>query len=226
MTAKPKLVAPYRTSERERLGVAIAGAQRAVENNRKAIERAEQMVAQASARFERAQAKVEEAKTIDAERMAKAARMGAAPAASIMRDARQAEQTAEDEFVATRAAVDALREKQKQLDADHAATERAVQQAVAGVVKSETDVRALVNDAERLTVELVRKRCLLRELFRDGLVSDEVTASALAVLRADLPREFGAVEYVRWSEHPAALAWREMQARLAADADAVLDEFY
>jgi hypothetical protein len=208
------------------LKAAIAGAakaERAIEHNRRAVERAREIAAQAAERFEQAQADVAKAKEQDATGMARAARTGAAPAASLMRDARMAEQTAEDELMAARAAIEKLEQRQPDLAREHQAAIRAVTAAVNAVIRSKTDIKHLVEGLERVTTELIERRLILRALVSDHLMGEEEEKAALALLRQELPGAPDAVQFQDWRQHPAAQRWETMRSALRADADAVIE---
>jgi hypothetical protein len=202
---------------------AAAKAERAIENNSKAIERAKELAGKAAGSFEQAQADVAKAKDMDAASMAKAARTGAPPAASMMRDARLAEQAAEDELMAARAGVQKLEQRQPDVEREHQAAQRNVAVAVDAVIRREMDVKRLLEEAERVTAELIERRLTLRALISAHLVTGEEEKTALRVLHAEMPGPLGSIEYVDWRAHPAALRFAELRKALSADADAPIE---
>ena len=127
-----KPAATARSAPRQKLAAAIAElarCRRAVETNERATSRAYEMILTCSGCLEEAKTAVAKAKTADAERT-KAARSGAAPTASMMRKARAAEETAEDELAAARAAHAKLQTEQPRLQGDFKRAEYVHEQAV------------------------------------------------------------------------------------------------
>jgi hypothetical protein len=227
--AQERLVQMRKASEpkpdaRLALKAAIAGAakaERAIEHNHRAVERARERAGEAAQRFEEAQAGVARAKDIDAAGMARAARTGAAPAASVMRDARMSEQAAEDELMAARAGVQKLEQRQPDLEREHQVAMRNVEKLADAVIAAELPA-GLVEEAAKMQAEFVHRRVILREILDAGLLDQPAKDAALALLREELPGAPDAVEFQDWQRHPAAIAFVEMRKRLATDADAVI----
>jgi hypothetical protein len=219
---------------RGELKIAVAAmrkAERAVENGRKAVERADTTAAHAAARFAQASTAVERAKETDTKAAVKAAEQGKAPPASVMRRAREVESFTQDELHAAQAAVDDLKTRQGEHESAVRYAKDKVQRAVAAVLRAEAPVKRLIEQTAKMQEELVGKRVLLRHLIGrlglENLIADAATReAAAALLRRELPAPQGeAYQHEDWDEHPASLAFEKMLARLAADGDAELDVF-
>lgn len=104
-----------------------------------------------------------------------------------------------------------------------AKAQKAVDAAVANVIRNNGAAARIMDGLEAMQAELVRRRVVLRFMIIHGLIDDAHAARAKAILSDTvLPGGVGSVEYRDWSRHSAHVAWQAALDALARDANAPL----
>jgi hypothetical protein len=104
-------------------------------------------------------------------------------------------------------------------------TKRAIDEAVANVLRSEAPVGKLLADAKALQEEVIAARVVLRHLHRGGFVhaDDEKAVFSFLFDTFVLPSTInGQVEHADFNRHPANGRWSAAVEALHRDADAEL----
>jgi hypothetical protein len=139
-----------------------------------------------------------------------------------MRNARLLERDREDELIAARAGVEKLEQRQPDIERDHQAAMRKVEQLADAVIRSELPA-GFLEEVAAMHAAYIGKRVLLRMLLRDNLLDEMGKRAALEVLRKELPPAWGQPEFRSWGEHPVAKEWAAMRLALCTDADAPVE---
>jgi hypothetical protein len=212
------------SAEREKLAEAIANhaaATRGIHIARAALERAQSFRTEAETRLAKAKAGVEKAKDRGGRQSVYKGRQRLTPGRWCeMRLARQAETDAEDALEVAHKAIAECEQKLAKCEKDLRWAEPQLTNAVDRVLAAESGARVL-KEAQKLQQALLAKRLQLREMAMSGQMQGDLLVDANRLLfDCLLPSGNGTLFLSQWAQHPALVAWAQMRAALAKDADA------
>ena len=172
-SARPKLVEPtgFASPERAELALAIAARQAAADAVAKLTAAKSDLWSALTAAEEaasKAQIKLEEAKASAADNLIATIGSGANAAPTAIRDARNQVQDAEDQQAAVRAAIDAIKGKLAEAEAEQSASAKRVHLCAATVMQRSPEASAVLKQVTALQEQLLRSGSLFLWLASAG----------------------------------------------------------